>query len=96
VKQHPAYRFRLYVADGTENSQQALANLTALCRAQLPKQHKIEIVNVLQEPMRALEDGVLMTPTLMVLSPPPVRRIVGTLSKTDTVLQVLGLKATAA
>jgi circadian clock protein KaiB len=53
-------------------------------------------VDVLREPMRALEDGVLMTPTLMVLSPRPVRRIVGTLSQTDTVLQVLGLKAAAA
>lgn len=96
MKRRPAYRFRLYVAAGTANSHQALANLTALCQARLPKQHNIEVVDVLQQPMRALEDGVLMTPTLMVLSPSPVRRIVGTLSQTDTVMQVLGLQAAAA
>jgi circadian clock protein KaiB len=96
VKGRPVYRFRLFIADGTDNSHQALANLTALCQARLPKQHEIEVVDVLREPMRALEDNVLMTPTLMVLSPPPVRRIVGTLSQTNTVLQVLGLKAAAA
>jgi hypothetical protein len=37
-----------------------------------------------------------MTPTLVVLTPPPVRRIVGTLSHTQTLLLALGLVATAA
>ena len=96
MKRSPAYRFRLYVADGTANSHQAVANLIALCQARLPKQHEIEVVDVLKEPLRALEDGVLMTPTLLVLSPPPIRRIVGTLSQTNTVLHVLGLKVAAA
>jgi hypothetical protein len=40
-----------------------------------------------------MEDGVLMTPTLMKLSPAPVRRIVGALSQERTVLQTLGLSA---
>jgi len=96
VSRRPTYRFRLYVAEGTQNSDQALANLTTLCQAQVPDLYEIEVVDVLKEPTRSLADGILMTPTLMVLSPPPIRKIVGTLSQTQRVLQVLGLNASAA
>ena len=40
--------------------------------------------------------GILMTPTLVKLAPFPARRIVGTLSQTQTVLQTLGLETVAA
>ena len=90
------FRFRLYVAGDALNSAQALANLTALCRAQLPDRHEIEIVDVFREPQRALADGIFMTPTVVALTPPPVRRIVGTLSHAQTVLLALGLETIAA
>jgi circadian clock protein KaiB len=86
------FRFRLYVAGDTHNSAQAVANLTALCRARLPDRHHIEIVDVFREPKRALAEGILMTPTLVKLAPSPVRRIIGTLSQTEPVLVALGLE----
>ena len=86
------FKFRLYVAGGAQNSAQALANLGALCRLYLPDRHEIEVVDVFREPKRALADGILMTPTLVKLTPSPVQRIVGTLSQTQTVLQALGLE----
>ena len=90
-------KFRLYVAGDALNSAQAIANLTALCRAQLPGRHEIEVVDVFKDPQRALADGIFMTPTLVKLAPPPpVRRIVGTLSRTQTVLPALGLEGVAA
>jgi circadian clock protein KaiB len=48
-------------------------------------------VNVFKEPDRALEDRIFMTPTLVKLTPGNVARLVGTLSQTNVVLQVLGL-----
>jgi circadian clock protein KaiB len=86
------FRFRLYVAGDAQNSAQAVANLNALCRAHLPDRHDIEIVDVFREPERALAEGIFMTPTLVKLAPAPVRRIVGTLSKTQPVLRALGLQ----
>ena len=86
------YKFRLYVAGGTRNSVQAMANLNALCRAHLPDRHGIEIVDVFRDPKRALADGILMTPTLVKLAPSPARKIIGTLSQTQTVLSALGLE----
>lgn len=90
------FEFRLYVAGDAPNSAQALANLAALCRAHLPDRHDIEIVDVFREPKRALADGIFMTPTLVKLAPFPIRRIVGTLSQTQPVLQALGLEPFAA
>lgn len=90
------YRFRLYVAGDAQNSAQAMTNLTSLCRTHLANRHEIEIVDVLREPRRALDDSVMMTPTLVMLAPGPVRRIVGTLSNTQPVLECLGLQDRAA
>ncbi len=89
------YKFRLYIAGDTQNSAQAVANLTALCREHLPDQHQIEIVDVFREPKRALKDSIFMTPTLVKLMPSPIRTIVGTLSHTLIVLQTLGLETVA-
>jgi circadian clock protein KaiB len=85
------FKFRLYVAGDSPNSAQAVINLKALCREHLPEKHEIEIVDVLREPQRALTDGVSLTPMLVKLSPAPIRKIVGSLSHKEPVLQTLGL-----
>jgi circadian clock protein KaiB len=85
------FKFRLYVAGDAPNSTQAIANLAAFCRAHLADRFEIEIVDVFREPERALAESIFMTPTLVVLTPPPVRKIVGTLSQTQIMLQALGL-----
>ncbi len=96
VSRRALFKFRLYVAGDALNSAQALANLTVLCRTHLPDRHEIEVVDVFRQPQRALAEGIFMTPTLVKLAPLPVRRIVGTLSQTQPVLQALGLSAIAA
>ena len=85
-------KLRLYIAGDAQNSAQAITNLTAICRAHFPDRHEIELVDVFREPERALADGILMTPTLVKLTPAPVRKIVGTLSQLAPVLHVLGLE----
>jgi circadian clock protein KaiB len=96
MSRQPVFAFRLYVAGDTQNSLHALANLKALCKTHLPDRHKIEVVDVLQEPLRALADGIFMTPTLIKLGPAPVQRIVGTLSQPSVVVRTLGLEPLAA
>ena len=94
--QDKQFKFRLYVAGDAPNSTQAVANLTAFCKAYLSERHAIEVINVFQNPKRALADGILMTPTLVKLAPSPApKRIVGTLSQTQPVLQALGLETVA-
>ena len=90
------FKFRLYVAGDAPNSVEAIANLKAICRGHAPDRHENEILDVLREPQRALVDGVFMTPMFVKLAPAPVRRIVGTLSRSQTVLETCGLNGIAA
>jgi circadian clock protein KaiB len=85
------FKFRLYVAADTLNSAQAITNLNALCGAHLTGRYEIEIVDVFEEPERALAENIRMTPTLVKLEPSPTRTIIGTLAKTQLVLEMLGL-----
>ena len=58
----------------------------------LPDNHQIEIVDLLQDPRRVLSDTILATPTLIKLSPAPVRKIIGDLGEEAKVLLALGLQ----
>jgi len=89
-------KFRLYTADGTQNSAQAVANLTALCQTHVLGPYEIEVIDVFREPERARADGIRMTPTLIKVSPAPSCRIVGSLSDTRSVLLALGIQVIAA
>ena len=88
---HGAYVFRLYFAGGAPNSVRALANLYAICRKHFPESHRIELIDVLKDPMRALADAILVTPTVVKLSPAPEIQIIGNLSEEEEVLRALGL-----
>ncbi len=87
--------FRLYIAGDTQNSAQAVANLTALCKLHLSTCHEIEFIDVLREPERALADGVFMTPTLVRVAPIPPQKIVGTLNRKQPLLRAMGLEGEA-
>jgi circadian clock protein KaiB len=84
--------FRLYVVDEGPSSARAIANLSAICKSHLPDNHQIEIVDLLQDPRRVLSDKILATPTLIKLSPAPVRKIIGDLGEEAKVLLALGLQ----
>ncbi|MDX9975009.1 MAG: circadian clock KaiB family protein [FCB group bacterium] len=85
-------RFRLYVAGQTPNSLLALANIKKICSTYLHSPYEIEVVNVIEEAQRAAKDCIIAVPTLLQISPEPVRRIVGDLADTAHVLAELGLK----
>jgi circadian clock protein KaiB len=81
----------LYIANNAPNSVQAVANLEAICKEHLKDSFKLEIIDVLEFPLRALADGILVTPSLAKLSPTPAAKIIGNLSDKSKVLLALGL-----
>ena len=85
------------MGDGTSGALTTLAlqrqrDLSAICKNHLPDNHQIEIVDLLQDPRRVLSDKILATPTLIKLSPAPVRKIIGDLGEEAKVLLALGLR----
>ena len=83
---------RLYIANNAPNSMQAIANLDAICQEHLKDAFKLEIVDVLEYPERALADGILVTPSLAKVAPSPVVRVIGNLSDRPSVLRALGIR----
>jgi circadian clock protein KaiB len=84
-------RLCLYVAGSSPNSVAAIHNLRAAL-SHLPE-HAIdlEVIDILVDPARAAHDGVLLTPMLVKLEPPPERRVLGNLSNREELLRALGL-----
>jgi len=90
VKGRRRLRLRLYIAGSGPNSAQARANLRQLLEERCVEA-ELDVVDIFEEPDRALEDGVLVTPTLVRLAPEPVQRVVGNLSEGAAVLGLLEL-----
>jgi circadian clock protein KaiB len=82
-------QLRLYVAGNAPNSLSAIVNVKAICDEHFASGHELEIVDLLEHPQRALADGIIVTPTLLKLSPLPVQRVIGNLSDTNQVLLAL-------
>ena len=82
--------FRLYVAAHTPNADRAISNLESVCQEHFSDRYLIEVVDILEQPLRALSEGVLETPALVRVLPLPVRKIVGDLDETAIVQHALG------
>lgn len=83
------YDLRLYVAGQTPKSLAAIANLKLLCDTYLAGRYFVQIIDLVDEPHRAVADHIFALPTLIRRLPTPLKRIIGDLSQTERVL--LGL-----
>lgn len=81
---------RLYVAGNAPNSVIAVANARAICDEHYTLGYKLEIIDLMDHPAKALKDGIIVTPTLVRLLPAPARKVIGTLSDKNRVLLALG------
>ena len=86
----PGLRLRLYIAGNAPNSVSAATNARAICEEFFHSRYELEVVDMLEEPHRALADEIIVTPTLLRLLPTPIQRIIGDLSDREQVLIVLG------
>ena len=86
------WRLRLYIAGQTPNSIAALANLKHICEDQLQGRYRIEVVDLLKKPQLAKGDQIIAIPTLVRRLPPPVKKIVGNLSRTERTLVGLDIQ----
>lgn len=81
-------RLRLFIAGMAPNSTRAVANAQAICSQHFPG-HELEIVDLLLDPKRAAGDRIIVTPTLIKLSPAPELRLIGDLSDAARLLDAL-------
>jgi circadian clock protein KaiB len=83
---------RLFVAGDSPDSAMAISSLKSLFPNKDSSHVEIEIVDVRREPARAARDGIMVTSTLLKLSPSPLCRILGNLKNRDALLHLLGIQ----
>ena len=87
------YVFTLYVTGATARSLRAIANLKAICEEHLKGRYQLEVVDIYRRPALLRREQIVAVPTLVKRLPVPLRLLVGDLSRTELVLQGLGLTA---
>lgn len=89
------YFLRLYVAGLSPRSIEAIENIKIICEKYLPGRYQLEIVDVYQKPILAKEGQIIAAPTLVKELPPPLRKLVGSMSNTERVLVGMDLHVEA-
>jgi circadian clock protein KaiB len=92
TSQSEFFILRLYIAGQTPNSITAITNLKKICEEKLQGKYRIEVVDLLEKPQLAKGDQIIAIPTLVRRLPPPVKKIIGNLSKTESVIVGLDLQ----
>jgi circadian clock protein KaiB len=93
VPESPLGVLTLYVSGASALSARAIANATALCELHLGGLYQLTVVDLHEDPTAAASQQVIAAPTLVRTLPLPERQLVGDLSDTGKVLQVLELRA---
>jgi circadian clock protein KaiB len=85
------YVLRLFVAGDRPQSLQAKKSIEQICESYMPGRYELTVFDVCKDFTTAQNHGVLLTPTLLLLSPLPRVTIIGNLSDTEKVLFALRL-----
>ena len=85
------YLLRLYVTGPTSNSARAVINARRLCEEHLKGRYDLQILNVADNIKAALKDQIVAAPTLIKLSPPPVKRFIGDMTNTKRLMKGLNV-----
>jgi len=85
-KQKPeAHLFRLYIAGGSQRSLRAVKKIKEICEKEIHGLYTLEIIDLYQQPARAIADQIVAAPTLVRRLPEPIR-LVGDLSDDEKVM----------
>jgi circadian clock protein KaiB len=85
------YVLTLYVSGATRRSLEAVERVKEICEAALAGRYRLGVVDIFQQPSRAVRDQVIAVPMLVKEWPRPIRKLIGTLSNPQQILQVFGL-----
>ena len=86
-----SYVLTLYVSGATQRSLEAVERVKKICDGALAGRYRLGIVDIFQQPGRALRDQVIAVPMLVRERPLPIRKLIGMLSDPRQILQVFGL-----
>lgn len=90
-ERNEVWELSVFVTPGDAVSLRALENLERICSQHLASDHRIEVVNIEEDPRLADDFEIIVTPTVIRRRPKPERRIIGDLSAPTRALAGLGI-----
>lgn len=83
------YVLHLYISSSNHYTEKALANIHQLLEGGLNTPYTLKVIDIDKQPERSRAERAIVTPTLIRLSPTPVKRIVGKLNDIQEVLRII-------
>jgi|ERR1043165_390671 circadian clock protein KaiB len=84
-------QLQLYVAGMSAKSMTAIKNIKTLCSKYLANNYELEIIDIYKNPEVASRQQIIFSPSLIKLSPPPRKILIGTFSDEKKVFKALGI-----
>lgn len=91
-RENGVYILRLYVSGMTPNSRRAIENVRKICEEHLAGRYELEIIDIYQQPLLTRDRQIIAAPTLVKELPPPLRKFIGDMSRTDRLLMGLDIR----
>lgn len=90
-EENTEYKFKLFVAGSEPNSLLATKVVTEVCESWLKNNSSLEIIDVYENYQQAIDNKILVVPTLFVESLQGNYRIVGSLNTSINLTKSLGI-----
>ncbi len=83
---------RLYVIDELPRCVNAVGAVRRMCEAYLRGNYTLEVIDLKLHPRAARDAQILAVPTLVRANPGPAMKFIGDMSRTDRLLEGMGLQ----
>lgn len=81
--------FRIYIAGRNHTSDKAVRDFREFLERKLKDRYSLEVLDMLESPPQALEDNIIVTPTVLRVSPPPQKKVIGDIRAIDVIFDIL-------
>ena len=83
------YKLHLFISSDNSGAERTLNNIHQLLEAELTHPYSLKVIDVAKNPEQAVLQRVITTPTLIRISPQPIKRIVGQLDDIPRILSII-------
>lgn len=83
------HKLRVYVAGLSPETMKAIDELKELLDEKFQDQYSLEILDLLESLSQAQRDNVIVTPTILRISPLPEKRVIGDIRARESIIEYL-------
>ena len=91
LKNETIWEFLFFVSDNTLKTEKMVSILEEICKEHLGDNYNIKVIDIQEDPVAGMKEGIIATPTLIKKHPEPVRRIIGEVQDKNRLVFILDI-----